>query len=85
MTQILADAAMVKQIAAANGPVHVVNDQGTVIGVLTPVASPYSPEELEARRKRLEPLREEARNHPERGKTLTEFWAEMEKRPGSQS
>ena len=50
MTQILADAEMAKQLAAATGPVEVVNDQGAVIAVCTPVRgrrSPYPREEIE--------------------------------------
>ncbi len=68
MSQILADAEMVKQIEEADGPVQVVDDKGTVIAVCTPVRnrqSPFSLEEVERRRA-------EARKHPERGKSLAE-------------
>ncbi|VTU00664.1 unnamed protein product [Gemmataceae bacterium] len=80
MTQIVADAEMARQIAAAAGPVQIVNDHGSVIGVVTPVRfphSPYSREEIEAIRERLEPLREEARKHPERCKTTAEVLAHL--------
>jgi len=69
VTQILADAEMAKQLEEAEGPVQVVNDKGTVIAVCTPVKfphSPYSREEVERRR-------EEARKHPEQGKSLAEI------------
>ncbi len=88
MTSILADAEMVKQIAAADGPVNVVDAKGTVIGVVTPIKfprSPYSPEQIEQRREALKAVREEVRSHPERGKTLAEFWKEMEQLHGKQS
>jgi hypothetical protein len=74
MTQIVADAEMAKQLEQADGPVPVVNDQGTVIGVCTPVRarrSPISVEELQRRRK-------EAREHPELGKTTAEVLAYLE-------
>ena len=52
MTQIVADAEMVKQIAAAGGPVNVVDAGGRVIAVCTPVKrSPYTREEVEAARR----------------------------------
>jgi len=55
VTQILADAEMAKQLEEAEGPVHVVNDKGTVIAVCTPIKfphSPYSREEVERIRQR---------------------------------
>ena len=81
MTQIHADAAMAKQLEEADGPVQVVNEKGTVIAVCTPIKYPNarpSREELERRR-------EEVRKHPEQGKTLAEFWAEMARRHEAQS
>jgi hypothetical protein len=71
MTQILAGAEMAKQIAAADGPVHLVDEQGTVIAVCTPVKFPHSP----YTREELEAAREEARKHPEQGKTTAEVLA----------
>ena len=73
MTQILADAEMAKQLAAADGPVDVVDQTGTVIAVCTPVKFPHSPYS----REEVERWREEARKHPERGRPLAEFWAEF--------
>ena len=80
MTQILADAEMAKQLAVANGPVQVVDDKGTLIGLCTPIKFPHSPytrEEVERRR-------EEARKHPERGKTLAEIMANLKRLAGEQ-
>ncbi|MDB5309619.1 MAG: hypothetical protein JWO38_3821 [Gemmataceae bacterium] len=70
MTQIVADAEQARQLGAADGPVQVVDEKGTVIGVCTPITvphSPYSREEIERRR-------EEMRKHPEKGKSLAEVW-----------
>jgi hypothetical protein len=81
VTQILADAAMAKQLEEATGPVPVVDEKGTVIAVCTPIKfphSPYSREEVEAARK-------QCREHPEECRSLAEFWEEMEKRHGSLS
>lgn len=53
MSQILADDDMIKQLEAANGPVPVVDGQGTVIAVCTPIRfprSPYTREEIERSR-----------------------------------
>jgi hypothetical protein len=80
VTQILADAELVKQLEAADGPVNVVDDSGTVIAVCTPIKFPHSPytrEEIERRR-------EEARKHPERARPLAEFWAEFLEQHGDQ-
>ena len=71
MTQIIADAEMTKQLAAADGPVNIVDATGTVIAVCTPVKflhSPYTREEVEAARKQ---CRETG------GKSLAEFWAKL--------
>lgn len=80
MTQILASAEMAKQIEQADGPVRIVDDEGTLIGVCTPVKfphSPYSREEIERRRR-------EVREHPERGRKLAEFWDEFLRQQGEQ-
>lgn len=80
MTQILADAEMAKQLQGAEGPVQVVDDKGTVIGLYTPIKfphSPYSREEIERRR-------EETRKHPENGRTLTEIMATLKRLAGEQ-
>jgi hypothetical protein len=68
VAQILADAEMAKQIEEATGPVNVVDAKGTVIAVCTPVKFPHSP----YTREEVEAAREEARKHPEKGKSLTE-------------
>lgn len=71
MTQIVANAELAKQIAAASGPVNIVDDTGTVIAVCTPVKFPHSPytrEEVEAARKQ---CRETG------GKPLAEFLAKL--------
>ena len=73
MTQIVADSELEKQIEEAVGPIEVVNDKGTVIAVCTPIKfphSPYSREEVERRR-------DEARKHPEQGKSLAEILAQL--------
>jgi hypothetical protein len=81
MTQIHADAEMARQIAAADGPVNVVDDKGTVIAVCTPIKfphSPYSREEVDAARK-------EARLTPDGGKSLAEIVARLNRLAGEQS
>ena len=80
MTQILAGAEMAKQIAAADGPVNLVDETGTLIAVCTPVKFPHSP----YTREELEAAREEVRKHPERCRPLAEFWAEFLKQHGEQ-
>lgn len=75
MTQIVVTEEQAKQIEAADGPVNVVDATGAVIAVCRPMKyahSPYSPEEVERRRKELEAVRAEAREHPERCKTTAE-------------
>ena len=68
MSQILADAEMVRQLEEANGPVQMVDEKGTVIAVCTPIKFPHSPYtrvEVEAIRKRYRETRE--------GKPLSEI------------
>ncbi len=53
MSQIVVDAVMAKQLSEAEGPVNVLDEGGTVIGVCTPIKfphSPYSREEIERSR-----------------------------------
>ena len=53
MSQIVADAALQKQIEEATGPITVVSTTGSAIGYFTPIKfphSPYSREEIEQRR-----------------------------------
>jgi hypothetical protein len=81
VTQIVADAEMTKQLAAADGPVNIVDATGAVIAVCTPIKFPHSP----YTREEVEAVREEARKHPERGRPLAEFWAEFLKRHEGQA
>lgn len=74
MTQILADAELTQQIAEADGPVNIVDAKGTVIAVCTPVKFPHSPYS----RAELEAARAEAREHPERGKSIAEVLAHLQ-------
>lgn len=78
MSQIVADAEMAQQLERAEGPVEVVNDRGTVIGVCTPVRFPHSP----FSREEIEHAREEARQHPERCKTTAEVLAYLKQLDG---
>ena len=71
---------MTKRIAAAEGPVNLVDDEGMVIAVCTPVRVRLSPAALEDLQRR----RKEAREHPELGRPLAEFWAEFLKQHGEQ-
>ncbi len=83
MTPIIANAELAHQIEAATGGVAIVNEQGTTIALcmpLKPRQSAHSPEEIERRRKDLEPIRDEIRKHPERGKSLAEVLAYLEER-----
>ena len=68
MTQIVADAEMARQIAAAEGQVTIVDGTGTVIAVCTPVKFPHSP----YTREEVEAARDEARKNPKAGKSLAE-------------
>ena len=71
MTQILADAEMAKQLAGAEGPVQVVNDEGTVIGLYTPIKFPHSP----YTREEVERARQQCRETG--GKPLVEILARL--------
>jgi len=86
MAQIVANAEMIQQLAEANGPIQVVDDQGRMIGYCTPMrsraAKNYTPEEIEHRRKDLAAAREEFRKHPEKCKTLKEIMANLQKLSG---
>jgi hypothetical protein len=81
MSQIHVNAELARQIVAADGPMNVVDEKGTVIGVCTPVKfphSPYSREEVEA-------AREEARLNPDGGKSLAEIMTRLNQLAGKQS
>lgn len=85
MSQIIADAEMARQIEAATGGVPIVNEQGATIALCVPLKprqSAYSPEEIERRRKDLAKVREEARKHPEKCKSLKEIMANLEQMAG---
>ena len=85
MTPIIADAELAQQIEAATGGVAIVNEQGTTIALcvpLKPQQSAYSAEEIERRRKDLAGVRELARKHPERGKSLAEIVANLDRLAG---
>ena len=68
MTQIQVDAEMAKKIAEAKGTIEIVDATGTVIASCTPIKFPHSP----YTREEVEAAREEARKHPERGRSLAE-------------
>jgi len=81
MTQIVVSAEAAKQIAAADGPVNIVDETGTVIAYCTPIKfphSPYSREEIERRR-------EEARKNPGAGKSLAEVMEHLRSLDGNRS
>ena len=75
MNTIVASAELAKQLAQATGTVSIVDANGTVLAVCEPINfphSPYSREELEA-------AREEARQHPERGKSIAEVLEQLQR------
>jgi hypothetical protein len=77
MIEILADAEMAKQLEVADGPVHLINDQGKVIAVCTPVKFPHSPYS----REEVERIRQRYRDKGE-GKPLTEILKRLEQLEG---
>jgi hypothetical protein len=86
MTTIIANAELAHQIEAATGGVAIVNDQGATIALCLPVkprSEPkYTPDEIERRRRDLAGVRELARTHPERGKSLAEVMANLHRLAG---
>ena len=68
MTQIVASEELAKQLAAADGPVRIVDESGAVLAVCTPMRFPRSP----YTRAEVEEARQEAREHPEQGMSITE-------------
>jgi len=86
MTTIRADAELARQIEAATGGVTIVNEQGTTIALcvpLKPTPEPkYTVEEIEHRRRDLAGVREMARKQPERGKSLAEIMANLNRLAG---
>ena len=81
MTQILANAELARQIETAEGPVNIVDNKGTVIAVCTPVKFPHSPYS----RAELEAARAEAREHPERGKSIVEVMEHLRQLGGGRA
>jgi hypothetical protein len=75
VTQIGANAEMAKQLAEADGQVNIVDAEGTVIAICTPVKFPHSP----YTREEVERVREEIRKHPEKGRTLAEVMEHLRK------
>jgi hypothetical protein len=76
MSQILADAELARQLAAATGPVQIVNAEGETLAVCMPSQArsrPYTPEELEIRRRQVAEARAEFQAHPEKFKTLRQI------------
>ena len=86
MSQIVASAELAQQLAAASGPLQIVNAEGTMIGFCMPVhqtkSRPYTPEEIEQRKKDLAPIREQIRKNPRSGKSLREIIANLERLAG---
>ena len=81
MTQVGVSAAAAKQIAAADGPVNIVDETGTVIAYCTPIEFPhslYSRGEVERRW-------EEARKNPGAGKSLAEAMEHLRNLGGNRS
>ncbi len=80
MSQILADAELALQLAAATGPVQIVNAEGKTLAVCMPSQArsrPYTPEELAIRRKQVAETRAEFQAHPERFKTLRQIMEKL--------
>jgi hypothetical protein len=78
MSQIVVDADVQKQIEEATGPIKIVTQSGSTIGMVTPIKfpqSPYSREEIERRRA-------EMRQHG--GRTTAEVLARLREREQSQ-
>ena len=87
MTQILADTNLAERLKSLAEPACVVDEAGRTIGVFRPAGlapagwaranTPFGREEIERRR-------EEARKHPERGKSLAEVLALLKQLSGEQ-
>ena len=71
MSQIVADAELARQLAAAEGPVNVLDEGGTLIGVCTPIKFPHSPYS----REEIERSRQQCRETG--GRPLSEFLATL--------
>lgn len=86
MPPIVADAELARQIEAATGDVAIVNEQGTTIALCVPLkprqGSKYTPEEIERRRRDLQPVRDEVRKNPGSGRRLADILADLRRRAG---
>lgn len=86
MTTIIANAELAQKLEAATGGVAIVNAQGATIALCMPVkpqpGPKYTPEEIERRRRDLAGVRELVRTHPERGKSLAEVMANLQRLAG---
>lgn len=87
MTQIVADTNLGERLKSLAEPARVVDEAGRTLGVFRPAGlapagwaranSPFSREELERRR-------DEARKHPEQGKSLTAVLTLLKQLTGEQ-
>jgi hypothetical protein len=85
MSQIVADAELARQLAAATGPVQIVNAEGKTLAVCMPSQArsrPYTPKELEIRRKQVAETRAEFQAHPEKFKTLRQIMERLNNMAG---
>jgi hypothetical protein len=86
MTKIHASTELAHQLASATGPIQIVNDDGMILGLCMPANLPKSPplshEQIEQRRKELEPIRERIRKNPRSGKKLSEIVSSLERCAG---
>lgn len=89
MPRLVVNTETIKQLASATGVVELVDDEGRMIGHFMPAQKtrsvPLSPEQIEKRRKELEPIRKHAREHPEQCKTLKEIMANLHRIAGESS
>ena len=88
MSQIIADAELARQLASASGPVQIVNAEGKTLAVCMPSharSRPYTPKELEIRRKQVAETRAEFRAHPEKFKTLRQIMKRLHRTGGEGS
>ena len=86
MALIVIDDVLARQIREAGEPVGLVDREGKAVCICKPIPPQphivYSPEYIERRRRELEPVRKEAREHPERGKSLAEVMAYLQQLAG---
>lgn len=75
---IVATPELAEQLARATGTVNIVDANGTVLAVCSPINFPHSP----YTREELEQRRAEARANPEGGKPLGEILARLKQLAG---